>query len=151
MKLKNVVTGTLVSALLVLSGCEGGGGKGDPANVAEQFIDRYYTKANLQDAKALATPEAAQKMQETFGPSAGAAPGEKGTSHEVSYTLAEKNKEGQHAYAVYRITIKRKEAEPLYKTASLSIDVVDGAWKITQFDEKTESKPHQETAGPGSR
>lgn len=145
MKLKNVVTGTLVSALLVLSGCGGGGGKGDPVNVAEQFMDRYYVQANVQEAKALAIPAVAQQIDAALGSPAGDAPGDKGGNREVSYTLKEKNKEGKHAYAVYKITIKRKEADPLYKTTSLSIDVVDGAWKITQFDEKTESGPHQET------
>lgn len=142
MKLKNVVTGTVVSTLLVLSGCGQGGGGGDPAAVAEQFMDRYYTKANVQEAKALATPAAAQKIEEQFAEFAKAVPVEQGKSHEVSYTLSEKSKEKNHAYHLYEITIKPKEGGPLYKRTALSVDWVDGNWRITQFDEST-SAPSQ--------
>ncbi|MCZ7626431.1 MAG: hypothetical protein M5R38_12165 [Candidatus Methylomirabilis sp.] len=43
------------------------------------------------------------------------------------------------------MTIKKKEGEPVYKTVSLFVDLVDGAWKVTLFDEKIEPGPHQET------
>ena len=141
MKLKNVVTGTLVLTLLVLSGCEGGLGRGNPTTVAEQFMDLYYHKANFQEAKALATPAAAQKIEEQFAASAGAVPGETGKSHEASYTLKEKDKLGNNNYYIYELTITTKEAGSLRKRVSLGIDWIDGAWRITQFNESAASPP----------
>ncbi|MDE2058702.1 MAG: hypothetical protein KGL31_12070 [candidate division NC10 bacterium] len=140
MKLRNVVTGVLVLTLAFLAGCGGGGGgegKGNPLDVAGQFMDLYYKKGNLQEAKALATPDTAEKIH---------APAEAAGEQEVSYNLKEQSREGKHSYALYEITIKKKEGEPIYKTASLFVDLVDGAWKITLFDEKTMSGPHQETS-----
>lgn len=131
-KLKNVVTGTLVLALLFLSGCGGGG---DPGTVAEQFMDRYYVQANVQEAKAFATPAMAQKIEEQFALSAKVVSVENGRSHEASYTVVERRKEGKHAYYHYEVKITTKEADPLYKRVALSIDRIDGAWRITQFDE----------------
>ena len=139
MKLRNVVTGALVLTLIFLAGCGGGGGgegKGNPLGVAEQFMDLYYHKGNVSEAKALATPETAEKIQ---------APAEAAGEQEISYHLKEQAREGKHSYALYQITIKKKEGTPIYKTASLFIDLVGGAWKITLFDEKTEAGPHQET------
>ena len=147
MKLRNVVTGTLVLSLFFLAGCggeEGGGAKGDPIVVAEQFMDLYYHKANIQEAKALATPETAQKIEPAPGSPAGDASKEKETGQEIAYTLKEKSMEGKHSYALYLITITRKDAEPIYKTTALFIDLVEGAWKITLFDEKIHDGPHQE-------
>ena len=139
MKLRNVVPAMLVLTLVLLAGCGGGGGgegKGDPIGVAEQFMDLYYHKGNVAEAKALATPEIAEKIQ---------APAEAAEGQEVTYNLKEQSREGKHSYAMYQITIKKKEGEPVYKTASLFIDLVDGAWKITLFDEKHHEGPHQET------
>ncbi|MDE2485691.1 MAG: hypothetical protein KGL32_10680, partial [candidate division NC10 bacterium] len=115
----------------------GGEGKGNPLGVAAQFMDLYYHKGNVQEAKALATPETAEKIP---------APAEAVGEQEISYNLKEQSREGKHSYALYQITIKKKEGEPVYKTASLFIDLVGGAWKITLFDEKTMSGPHQETS-----
>lgn len=139
MKLRNVVTGAVVLTLLFLVGCkgEGGGAKGNPISVAEQFMDLYYHKGNVQEAKALATSETAEKIQ---------APAEATGDQEISYILKEQSREGKHSYALYQITIKKKEGEPIYKTASIFVDLVEGAWKITLFDEKTMSGPHQETS-----
>lgn len=142
MKLRNVVTGALALTLLFLVGCGGGGGKGDPASIAKQFLDRYYAQANVQEAKALATPAMAQKMEEEFALLAKAVPMDQGKGHEVSYTLSEQFKEGKHAYLLYELVLKPKEGNPIYKKVSLSIDVVDGDWRITQFDESA-SAPSQ--------
>ena len=138
MRLRNVVTGMIILTLGLLAGCGGGGGeaKGNPLAVAEQFMDLYYHKGNVQEAKALATPETAEKIQ---------APAEAAGDQEVSYNLKEQSREGKHSYALYEMTIKRKEGGPIYKTVSLFVDLVDGAWKVTLFDEKTLPGPHQET------
>lgn len=101
-------------------------------NVAEQFMDRYYNKASVEEAKALTIPAVAEKIAEQVASPADAATG----GREVSYTLIEKNREGKHAYVVYETTITTKETGPVRKEVYLSIDVVDGAWKVTQFDEK---------------
>lgn len=145
MELKNVVTGTLVLTLLFLSGCGGGGG-GDAQKVAEQFLDRYYAQANVQEAKALATPDMAQKIEEQFAPFAQLVQVEKGRSHEASFTLKETNQvflflgsrpeQRDHGYFTYEVKITPKEADPLYKRVALSIDRIEEAWRITQFDER---------------
>lgn len=141
-KLRNVVTGTLVLTLLFFAGCGGEGGgeaKGDPIAVAEQFMDLYYKKANLQEAKALANPEMAQKIE------AASAAAAEATGDEISYILKEQSREGKHSYALFQMAIKKKEGDTQYKTISLFVDSVDGAWKVTLFDEKIEPGPHQET------
>lgn len=142
MKLRNVVTGALALTLLFLVACggEGGGGKGNPISVADQFMDLFYKKGNLQEAKALANPEMAQKIE-----AAGTAATDAAGDQEISYILKEQSREGKHSYALYQMTIKKKEGEPIYKTVSLFVDLVEGAWKITLFDEKIEPGPHQET------
>ena len=138
-KLRKIVTGALGLTLISLAGCgESGEKTGDPVGVSGQFMDLYYHKADLQGAKALATPETAQKIV-PLESAAGSAQGE-----EISYMLKEQSREGKHSYALYQITIPRKDGEPIYKTAAIFIDLVGGAWKITLFDEKTQSKPHQE-------
>lgn len=141
MKLRNVVPGMLVLTLVLLAGCGGGGGesKGDPIAVAEQFMDLYYKKGNPQEAKALANAEMAEKIQAAGAAAAGT------EGQEISYHLKEQSREGKHSYALFQMMIKRKEGEPVYKTVSLFVDLVEGAWKVTLFDEKIEPGPHQET------
>jgi len=151
-KLRNVVTGTLALTLLFFAGCKGegdggkGAGTGDPLSVADQFMDLYYHKANIKEAAALAIPEMAQKIVAAPGAPAGDASKEKDAGQEISYTLKEKSQEGKHSYALYTIIIKGKGVEPIYRTAALFVDQGEGgAWKITLFDEKTQSTPHEET------
>lgn len=143
MKLRNVVTGMVVLTLVFLAGCGGGGeseGKGDPMAIAEQFMDLYYKQGNVDEAKKLANAEMVEKIQATA-----AAATEPAGEQEISYHLKEKSREGKHSYALFQMTIKKKEGEPVYKTVSLFVDLVDGAWKVTLFDEKIEPGPHQET------
>lgn len=143
MKLKNVVPGMLVLTLILLAGCGGGGGsegKGDPLGVAEQFMDLYYKQGNVEEAKKLANTEMAEKIQTVAAAATDAAEGQ-----EVSYILKEKSYEGKHSYALFQMMIKKKDGEPVYKTISLFVDLVEGAWKVTLFDERIESGPHQET------
>ena len=142
MKLRNVVPGMLVLTLVLLAGCGGGGGsegKGNPIGVADQFMDLYYKKGNFQEAKALANTEMAEKIQAAGAAAAGT------EGQEISYHLKEQAREGKHSYALYQMTVKGKEGEPVYKTVSLFVDLVEGAWKITLFDEKTQPGPHLET------
>lgn len=141
MKLRNAVTGMVVLTLVFLAGCGGGGGsegKGDPVGVAQQFMDLYYKQGNFEEAKKLASTEMAEKIQ-------AAAAAEAAGEQEISYILKEKSHEGKHSYVLFQMTINRKEGEPQYKTVSLFVDLVDGAWKVTLFDEKIEPGPHQET------
>lgn len=143
MKLRNVVTGMVILTFVFLAGCggkEGGGAKGDPIAIAQQFMDLYYKQGNTEEAKKLANSEMAEKIQ-----AAGAAAGEAAEGQELSYILKEQSKEGKHSYALFQMTIKKKEGEPVYKTVSLFVDLVEGAWKVTLFDEKTMPGPHQET------
>lgn len=144
MKLRNVVSGMLVLTVVFLAGCGGEGGsegKGDPIGVAQQFMDLYYKQGNIEEAKKLANSEMAEKIQAAAAAAGEAAVGEQ----EISYILKEKSHEGKHSYALFQMEIKKKEGEPVYKTVSLFVDLVDGAWKVTLFDEKVEPGPHQET------
>jgi hypothetical protein len=131
----------VVLTFVFLAGCGGGGGeaKGDPIAIAQQFIDLYYKQGNTQEAKALANPEMAEKIQAT------AAAAETAGDQEVSYILKEQSREGKHSYALFQMMVKKKDGEPVYKTISLFVDLVDGAWKVTLFDERIEPGPHQET------
>lgn len=136
-----MVTGTLVLTLLFLSGCGGGG---DAQKVAEQFLDRYYAQANVQEAKALATSEMTQTIEEQFALFAQVVQLEKGRNHGASFAMKETNraflvsrpKQADHAYFKYEAKITTKEADPVYKSIVLSVDRIDGGWRITQFDER---------------
>jgi len=132
-KLRNVVMGAVAITLLSLFGCQAGGG--DPTAVAEQFMDRYYNRADLGEAKTLAIPALAEKIDETFRSSAGATSGNIGGTREIAYTLKETNRNGTHSYAIYEATITSKAAGSVRKRVHLSVDLIDGAWKIAEFKE----------------
>ncbi len=146
-RLKHIVTGTLVVTHLLLSSCGEGGGASQ--KVAEQFMDRYYVQANLAEAKALATDDMAQKIEEQFARLAKVVPVENGTSHKASFTMKESSTRSWtrpqmgYAYYIYEVEIAAKGAEPVYKSVVLSVKRIDRAWRITEFDEKSESGPSQ--------
>ncbi|MBZ0168442.1 hypothetical protein MELA_02386 [Candidatus Methylomirabilis lanthanidiphila] len=136
MKLSKAVAGTVAVTLLYLSGCKAGGE--DPADVAEQFMDRYYNGANIVEAKALAVPALAEKIEATLQSSAAISESNDGT-RKVAYTLKENllGGTGTHSSAIYEIIIASKEGGSIRKRVHLSLDLVDGVWKIAEFNEGT--------------
>lgn len=137
MKPGNVMTGIVLIALLYLFGCQAGGG--DPATVAGQFMDRYYNGANITEAKALAVPALAEKIEATLKSSVGAIPENNGGTRKVAYALKENllDGTGTHSYAIYETIIASKEGGSIRKRVHLSLDLVDGVWKIAEFNEGT--------------
>lgn len=133
-KLRKAVAGTVTVTLLYLSGCKAG--DEDPADVAEQFMDRYYNGVNIVEAKALAVPALAEKIEATLKSSA-AISESNGATRKVAYTLKEKTLDGTgtHSYAIYETTITSTEAGSVRKRVHISVDLVDGVWKIAEFKE----------------
>ncbi|VUZ85536.1 hypothetical protein MELA_01921 [Candidatus Methylomirabilis lanthanidiphila] len=147
MRLKHIVTGTLAVTHLILAGCGEGGGASQ--KVAEQFIDRYYVQANPAEATALATDDMAQKIEEQFALLAKVVPVKNSGSHKASFTMKESSTRSWtrpqlgYAHYIYEVEIAAKGAEPVYKSVVLAVKHIDGAWRITGFDEKSESGPSQ--------
>jgi hypothetical protein len=56
-----------------------------------------------------------------------------------SSTASWTRKQKDHAYYHHEAKVITKEADPVYKSVVLSIERIDGAWRITQFDEKGQS------------
>ena len=119
-----------VLALLLLFAC---GGKGGPEEVAGRFMDRYYVRANLQEAKALVAGLAAQKIEEELTLIAGVISDAQTRSREVSYALKERGEEGDRAFFVYEVTITAKGVGSFKKKSILSLGRIDGIWRITNF------------------
>lgn len=133
MKLNRVVAEIIAVAILWLTGCQAG--SGEPTDVAEQFMNQYYHGANVEEVKALAVPAVAEKMKMTLQSSAGVTPGDRVGTRKVAYTLKEKQQNGTHSFAIYEATITSKEAGSVRKRVHVSVDLVDGAWKIAEFKE----------------
>lgn len=117
-------------ALLLLFAC---GGKGGPEEVAVEFMDRYYVRANLQEAEALVSGLAAQKIQEELKLIAGVVSDAQTRSREVAYALKEKREGGDRAFFVYEVTITAKGVGSFKKKSILSLGRIDGIWRITNF------------------
>lgn len=130
MRRRGVIAGTAVLALLLLFAC---GGKGGPEEVAGRFMERYYVRANLQEAEALVSGLAAQKIQEELRLIAGVVSDAQTRSREVSYTLKEGKEEGDRAFFVYEVTITTKGVGSFKKRSILSLGRIDGVWRITNF------------------
>lgn len=138
-KLTSRVTGFALT-LLILSGCGAGG---DAQKIAEKFLDHYYTQANVEEAKALATPDMALKIEEQFALFAQLVQLEKGRNHGASFAMKETNqallvsrpKQGDHGYFKYEAKITTEGTDPVYKSIVLSVDRIDEGWRVTQFDE----------------
>lgn len=137
MKPNNVVMGAVAITLLYLFGCQAGGG--GSATVAEQFMDRYYRQANVGEAKSVAIPTLAEKIEATLKSSAGVIPENNDGTRKVTYTLKENllDGTGTHSSAIYETIIASKEGGSIRKRVHLSLDLVDGVWKIAEFNEGT--------------
>lgn len=119
-------------ALMLLSACAI---KGEVDEVAEQFMERYYVRVNLQEVKSLVTDRAAQRIEEELNLTAGVASRDPTGNREVSYTLWERGAEESRALFVYKVRVATKEAGSSNKMVFLSLDRVGGTWKIGYFRE----------------
>lgn len=121
---------TLIAFLILSLAC--GRGEGALA-VAERFMEHYYVLADLQGAKRFTTGLADEKIQEQVKLTAGSVADAEARSREVSFTLLEKQEQEGKVFLVYEVTVVPRGGTPFKKRSFLSLGLVGGAWKVTNF------------------
>jgi hypothetical protein len=108
-------------------------GDADSETTASRFIDRYYVRADLAQAKALAEGLAARKIEREQALLQGVAAGAASRQRDVSYRLLERRDEGDRVVLVYDLDIKGTGVPTLRKRSLLSLAKIHGAWRILNF------------------
>lgn len=126
------IIGFCAAAIIVFAGCEPAEG---PEAIAGRFVERYYVKPDLSEAKALAYGLARRKIEDeerlleavTLPPEA--------ADRGVSYSLHAKRKMGDDKiFFVYDIIIS-VDRQVMKKRATIAAGRLPEGWRVTNFQE----------------
>ena len=112
-----------------------------PENVAGDFIHNYYQRADQEAALRLSDALAAEKLRDEIALVRGARhQGELPSEMpEITFEkLTQKVNDENQVFFSYRLTIKNAASSNLVRNIVIFTELVDGRWKVTNFDEYAE-------------
>ena len=112
-----------------------------PENVAGDFIHNYYQRADQEAAFRLSDSLAAEKLKDEIALVRGARrqgelPSE--MPEIIFEKLTQKTDSTSKVFFNYRLTIKNTESSSPVRNVIIITELIDGLWKVTNFDEYTE-------------
>ncbi len=124
--------GALLGAcLLVLVGCEQ---SRDPEKVGAQFVDSYYIRVDLADARRWTEGVATEKIDEQLRLTHGVRVEGTRAMREVSYRVVEKKRsEGERVILVFELTVKAPGSGSFRKRSLITLGKGSGGWRVTNF------------------
>ena len=116
---------------LTQEGCSRGG----PEAIADQFMESYYTAANLEDALKLADGLAAKKIQEQQLLRRGQMGAQTTQGRRVSYRRTEKHTAEGRLFFRYEIQIDIQGGGAFTRKALLALGEGPDGWRVTNFSD----------------
>ena len=112
-----------------------------PENVAGDFIHNYYQRADQEAALRLSYSLAAEKLKDEIALVRGARrqgelPAE--MPEIIFEKLAQKTDDENMVFFNYRLTIKNTASSSPVRNVIIFTELIDGRWKVVNFDEYTE-------------
>lgn len=112
-----------------------------PEDVAGDFIHNYYQRADQEAALRLSDSLAAEKLKDEIALVRGARrqgelPSE--MPEIIFEKLTQKANEENQVFFNYRLTIKNTESSSPVRNVIIFTELIDGRWKVINFDEYTE-------------
>lgn len=130
MAIERVAASILLAAAVSLPACSNTSG---PDKIASSFVDQYYVKVDLSQAKKLTGGLATRKIEQEQALLQGVSPAGGTSRRDVTYRFLEKRDEGERILFVCDLAIKGRGVPTLKKRALLSVGKIEGAWRITNF------------------
>lgn len=129
---KRVAAFFLLTAALSLPAC---GSTSDPDQIASRFVQYYYVKVDLVQAKALTEGLATRKIEQEQALLPSRDVGEGNRRRDVSSRLLEKRREDDRLFLIYELSIKGRGVPDLRKRAIVSLSRVGQGWRVTNFQD----------------
>jgi hypothetical protein len=106
-----------------------------PQEVADRFMELYYSRPNMAEAVKLCSGAAKTKLESQLQAIKGVAPDSSAAEPRVNYDLTgNTNPTANSATFTYRVTARTADVGSVVATLGLSNE--DGRWMITSFSEQ---------------
>ena len=107
--------------------------KSESQDVARKFIDAYYVRINLADARTFAVDLASEKIQHQIELTSGLPPPASANAPQVEYRLV--SEEPSPGSAAYVFEVKPQVSDVGARKVFVKLREEGGQWKVTQFSE----------------
>jgi len=127
-----ILTGLLVTA----GACTKDKPASDPRQVADRFMELYYGRMNMTEARKLSSGDAWKKIKAQMDNVKGVQPDNPAGEPKVTFevTASDKPTSAEASYS-YRVTPHTSDVSPI--AVQLRLAVQKGRWKVASFSETT--------------
>lgn len=116
-----------------LGGCHGC--KEEGRRVAEAFLDAYYVRIDLDEARRLCGELALQKIEHEIGLTQSVTVDAESGLPQVGYRLRETRRDGPIHRYVYDLLVRPADMEPIERTVIVTVEGRGGVWVVSNYSE----------------